>query len=100
MIQLSNNRLYRTPMFRTSKGEINDIHWKTVILVFTEILMQAGIPFFVYARLWHPVSKNFAYSIIVVIAIIAILAGVSCYGILLILFKEIDLSMFKKISGK
>lgn len=73
MIQLSNNRLYRTPMFRTSKGEINDIHWKTVILVFTEILMQAGIPFFVYARLWHPVSKNFAYSIIVVIAIIVIL---------------------------
>ncbi len=73
MIQLSNNRLYRTPMFRTSKGEINDIHWKTVILVFTEMLMQAGIPFFVYARLWHPAPKGFTYSIIVVIAIIAIL---------------------------
>lgn len=53
-IQLSYNRLYRVPKFRTPKNEINDIHWGIIILVFSEILIQMVIPFFVYARLWHP----------------------------------------------
>lgn len=57
-IQLSYNRLYRVPKFRTPKNEINDIHWGIIILVFSEILIQMVIPFFVYARLWHPAPKN------------------------------------------
>ncbi|RGQ11602.1 hypothetical protein DWZ09_17890 [Bacteroides cellulosilyticus] len=72
-IQLSYNRLYRVPKFRTPKNEINDIHWGIIILVFSEILIQMVIPFFVYARLWHPAPKNLVYSVVVIAAIVAIL---------------------------
>ena len=68
-IQLSYNRLYRVPKFRTPKNEINDIHWGIIILVFSEILIQMVIPFFVYARLWHPAPKNLVYSVVVIAAI-------------------------------
>ena len=60
-------------MFSSPKSEINDIHSGIIILLFSEILMQTGVPLFVYARLWQPAPMWFVYSIIIITAIVSIL---------------------------
>lgn len=65
---LSYNRL----LSNIPKNEINDIHWRIICLLFSELLIPIGLLTFIYARLWEPLPRVLIYGIVIIIAIISL----------------------------
>lgn len=67
-IMLSNNRLNCVP-----KDEINDIHWKIILLVACELLMVPTVILFTWAHIYQPAPKTVILGIMMVVYVTSLL---------------------------